>query len=100
MSAGVKKLRSPCLADMGFMLFGVEIHEYPQTPMLDGLDATRQIRQLPGCATIPILAMTANAFAENRNQCFEAGMDDFIVKPVMPEVLYETLLKWLDQHLR
>jgi CheY-like chemotaxis protein len=68
-----------------------------QMPVLDGLDATRQIRQLPGCETIPILAMTANAFAENKDQCFEAGMDDFISKPVMPELLYETLLKWFEK---
>ncbi len=68
-----------------------------QMPVLDGLDATRQIRQIPGCAAIPILAMTANAFAENKDQCFEAGMNDFIPKPVMPEVLYETLLKWFEK---
>ncbi len=68
-----------------------------QMPVLDGLDSTRQIRKLPGCETIPILAMTANAFAENKDQCFKAGMDDFISKPVVPEVLYETLLKWLEK---
>ena len=68
-----------------------------QMPVLDGLDATRQIRQLPGCGTIPTLAMTANAFVENKDQCFEAGMDDFISKPVTPEALYETLLKWFEK---
>jgi PAS domain S-box-containing protein len=68
-----------------------------QMPVLDGLDATRQIRQLPGCEAIPILAMTANAFAENKDQCFEAGMDDFIAKPVTPEVLYGTLLRWFEK---
>ncbi|KXB29745.1 hypothetical protein AT959_17625 [Dechloromonas denitrificans] len=68
-----------------------------QMPVLDGLDATRQIRQLPGCTATPILAITANAFAENKDQCFEAGMDDFISKPVIPEVLYETLLKWFEK---
>jgi two-component system sensor histidine kinase/response regulator len=59
--------------------------------VLDGLDATRQIRQLPGYEKIPILAMTANAFTENKDQCFEVGMNDFISKPVAPEVLYEIL---------
>lgn len=68
-----------------------------QMPVLDGLDATRQIRQLPGHQATPILAMTANAFAENKDQCFAAGMDDFIAKPVTPEVLYEILLKWLEK---
>ena len=68
-----------------------------QMPVLDGLGATRLIRQLPGLEAVPILAMTANAFAENRDQCFEAGMDDYIAKPVTPEVLYATLLKWLEK---
>ena len=66
-------------------------------PVLDGLNATREIRQLLGHHTPPILAMTANAFAEDKDQCFEAGMDDFISKPVMPEVLYETLLNWFEK---
>lgn len=68
-----------------------------QMPVLDGLDATRQIRQLPGHESTPILAMTANAFAENKDQCFDAGMDDFIAKPVKLEILYATLLKWFEQ---
>ena len=68
-----------------------------QMPVLDGLDATRQIRQLSGHTRTPILAMTANAFAENKDQCFAAGMDDFIAKPIIPEVLYESLLKWLEK---
>jgi CheY-like chemotaxis protein len=68
-----------------------------QMPNLDGLDATRIIRALPGYAEIPILAMTANAFAEDKARCFESGMNDFIIKPVMPESLFETLLKWLKK---
>ena len=68
-----------------------------QMPVLNGLDATRQIRLLSGHRATPILAMTANAFAENKDQCFEAGMDDFISKPVTPEVLYATLLKWFEK---
>lgn len=66
-----------------------------QMPVLDGMSATRQIRQLPNRAALPIIAMTANAFEEDRRACLEAGMSDFIGKPVVPSVLYKGLLKWL-----
>jgi CheY-like chemotaxis protein len=69
-----------------------------QTPVMDGMAATRAIRALPSCSTTPIVAFTANAFSENREQCRESGMDDFIVKPVDPELLYQTLLQWLPRN--
>ena len=66
-----------------------------QMPIMNGVDATRAIRALPDRQRIPILAMTANAFDEDRQRCLQAGMNDHIGKPVLPEHLFETLLKWL-----
>ncbi len=68
-----------------------------QMPEMDGLQATRAIRALPQGNALPIIAMTANVFAEDRNNCLAAGMNDFLGKPVDPEALFAILLKWLDR---
>jgi CheY-like chemotaxis protein len=64
-----------------------------QMPKLDGLEATRRIRASSEISRIPIVAMTANAFYDDKLRCMEAGMDDFITKPVDPENLYQVLLR-------
>jgi len=68
-----------------------------QMPVMSGLAATRAIRQMSGCGHTPILAMTANAFEEDRRNCLDAGMNDFLSKPVDPETLYAMLIKWLPR---
>ncbi|MBS0347614.1 MAG: response regulator [Proteobacteria bacterium] len=66
-----------------------------QMPVMDGLEATQRIRAIQGLDTVPIIAMTANAFEDDRKRCEDAGMSDFVPKPVEPPILRRTLLRWL-----
>lgn len=66
-----------------------------QMPVKDGLEATRNIRSLPNRQQVPILAMTANVFDDDRQACLAAGMNDHVAKPIDPEVLVRALIRWL-----
>jgi two-component system, sensor histidine kinase and response regulator len=66
-----------------------------QMPVMDGVTATREIRKIPRMARLPIIAMTANAMAQDRRKCMEAGMNDVVVKPVEPQDLHAAVALWL-----
>ena len=66
-------------------------------PRMDGLEAVRLIRQIPGCGGVPIIALTASGFEEDRQRCLQAGMDAFLAKPVDSEHLLATVLTWLSR---
>jgi two-component system sensor histidine kinase/response regulator len=66
-----------------------------QMPRMDGLAATRALRQVERLATLPVVAMTANAMEQDRRECLAAGMNDFLVKPIDPDQLTQALLQWI-----
>jgi PAS domain S-box-containing protein len=67
-----------------------------QMPVMDGVETTRQLRSLPTLSGMPIIALTANVFAEDQELCREAGMSDFLAKPVTPDALYAMIFKWFE----
>jgi PAS domain S-box-containing protein len=79
------------LAEQSFDIVLMDI----QMPVMDGYEATRKIRSSPELSSQCVIAMTANAMAEDRQRCLSAGMDDFITKPISPDQLYLTLTKWV-----
>ena len=68
-----------------------------QMPEMDGLEATQLIRRMSGGRDLPILAMTGNAFEDDRRACLAAGMNEYVAKPVDPPALYAALHKWLSK---
>jgi two-component system sensor histidine kinase/response regulator len=66
-----------------------------QMPVMDGVTATRELRKLPAMRDMPIVAMTANAMEQDRRKCMEAGMNDFLVKPIDPSDMWTMLTRWL-----
>lgn len=66
-----------------------------QMPVMDGVTATREIRKQAKWSALPIIAMTANAMASDRDRCIDAGMNDYLVKPIDPDQLWITLRRWI-----
>lgn len=66
-----------------------------QMPVMDGITATREIRKQAKWSALPVVAMTANAMASDRDRCIEAGMNDYLVKPIDPDQLWKTLRRWI-----
>ncbi|WP_034765129.1 hybrid sensor histidine kinase/response regulator [Chrysiogenes arsenatis] len=85
-----------CIARQSFHLILMDI----QMPVMDGYTATKAIREQPAWRDIPIIAMTANAHAQDRDTCLACGMNEYLAKPVVPKTLYTLLDTWLERDTR
>ena len=99
-------LRADAVANGADALEALATHSYDlvlmdvQMPVMDGIEATRKIRSAElaaGKPRLPVIAMTANAMLGDRNKCLEAGMDDYLSKPVPPQIFATALDKWLPR---
>ncbi|MDD3338380.1 MAG: response regulator [Lachnospiraceae bacterium] len=90
---GVEKFSKSAIGTYDMILMDIRM------PVLDGLEATRAIRESEreDAKTVPIIAMTANAYKEDVNRSLDAGMNEHLAKPIEPEVLYETLVKYINK---
>ncbi len=79
-------------AAMAYLLIVMDL----QVPVMDGVEATREIRHLPSGRAVPIIAVTADVQPEDRKRCLDAGMDDFLSKPFEPDVFFTVIRKWLS----
>jgi signal transduction histidine kinase/DNA-binding response OmpR family regulator/HPt (histidine-containing phosphotransfer) domain-containing protein len=89
-ASGPEAIRMARDGDYDLVLMDIQMHG------MDGFTATRAIRALPGAASLPIVAMTAHAMAGDREKSLAAGMIDHVVKPIDPDLLLRTLVKWID----
>jgi signal transduction histidine kinase/DNA-binding response OmpR family regulator/HPt (histidine-containing phosphotransfer) domain-containing protein len=88
-TGGQEAVRMAQDTDYDLVLMDIQMHE------MDGYTATRAIRALPGRAGVPVVAMTAHAMAGDRERSLAAGMNDHVVKPIDPDLLLRTLVKWI-----
>jgi CheY-like chemotaxis protein len=88
-ASGQEAIRMAQDVDYDLVLMDIQMHE------MDGYSATRALRALPGYAATPVVAMTAHAMAGDREKSLAAGMNDHVVKPIDPDLLLRTLVKWI-----
>lgn len=88
---GQKALDALAAGDRAFDVILMDV----QMPVMDGYEATANIRANQDWAHVPIVAMTAHALSTDRDMCLDAGMDDHLTKPIDPDILFETLVRWI-----